>query len=469
MRAISRAVTPPVPATSTTATGACCRRYARPRFQSGLAAPREGLGELPPHSMLATGALLRSLLVNAISSHRTLLTPSLWTLSTIADPAKKGFVGSLLDVHRNPLLRRFLKATVYDQFCAGQNAAEAMETVRGIKKMGYQGVILTYARELVDGPGEEAEDRGTEEAVAKQQIQEWYDGVMKTLEIIGKDDFLALKFTGAGNAVAKVLEASNEPLPSQMADAIDRICDRAMERQVRIFVDAEHQSVQHSIDTITLDMMRTFNRNGKVLVYNTYQIYLKSAPQTLLAHLKTAAADGFAVGVKLVRGAYINSEPRYLIHDTKDDTDAAYNLVVKALLERQYAPLGRSSIGGPLPLPFPHIELFLGTHNKESVLFAHDLSETRLNTQQLTPRVQYGQLLGMADDVSCRLLQRAAIAKRAGSVPPQVYKCTSWGPLDDCLAYLVRRAVENRDAVSRTWEEYAALKAEAWRRLKTRG
>ena len=454
----------PLVSASPISTAVRSRYYGYPRHQSSLTAQNGSGRELPPHSMLPTKVLLRSLLVSTISSHRLLLSPSLWILSAIASPSKKGL---LLDVNRNPLLRSFLKTTVYDQFCAGENGPEAISTVREVKRMGFQGVILTYAREIVDGLGEE-ESRETGAAVARNQIQEWYDGVMETVEMIGKHDFAALKFTGAGDAVIKVLEAENEPLPAQMTDAINKICQRAMERQVRIFIDAEHQVVQRSIDTIALDMMRAFNRNGAVVVYNTYQIYLKSAPAKLLAHLKTAAADGFGLGIKLVRGAYINSEPRHLIHDTKADTDASYNLVARAILERQYSPLGTSRIGGPLPLPFPPVALFLGTHNRESVLLAHNLYENRLSMQQQTPRVEYGQLLGMADEVSCRLLQKADAAKLAGSVPPEVYKCTSWGPLDDCLSYLVRRVVENRDAVSRTWSEYAALKAEAWRRIKAK-
>ena len=51
---------------------------------------------------------------------------------------------------------------------------------------------------------------------------------------------------------------------------------------------------------------------------------------------------------------------------------------------------------------------------------------------------------------------------------PHVFKCSTWGAMSECIAYLLRRAVENRDAVLRTKDEYNALKSEAWRRLHSR-
>jgi hypothetical protein len=77
--------------------------------------------------------------------------------------------------------------------------------------------------------------------------------------------------------------------------------------------------------------------------------------------------------------------------------------------------------------------------------------------------VGFGQLHGMSDEVSFSLLQE----KNEDQTAPDVYKCTTWGSLGECLAYLLRRAVENRDAVLRTSDEYAALKAEVKRRIRS--
>lgn len=95
------------------------------------------------------------------------------------------------------------------------------------------------------------------------------------------------------------------------------------------------------------------------------------------------------------------------------------------------------------------------------------IQERRLSAGLSTTQVQYGQLLGMADGVSCKLLQLGE-EKSHGSrqAAPEVLKCLSWGTLGDCLSYLLRRAVENQDAVGRIKEEYITLRQDTFRRLK---
>ncbi|KAF9881156.1 hypothetical protein CkaCkLH20_01306 [Colletotrichum karsti] len=372
----------------------------------------------------------------------------------------------VFDVQRNPLLHGLMKRTMYNHFCAGENQAEVTSTISEIKRMGFRGAILTYAREIVvDNRTEEEVGRGMkEESTASETekdsgIDAWREGVLTTVEMLGEGDILALKLTGAGPAVSETL-SSGRPLPKQMKEALAEVCSRAVERKARIFVDAEQVKVQPGIDTVALDLMRQFNTNGKgAVVYNTYQAYLKSTPDTLYEHMKVAKNDDFVLGVKLVRGAYISSEPRHLINDTKEDTDDSYDSVAKGLLSQSYRDFGAA--GGET---FPQLELFLATHNKHSVLAANELQQSRVKSGQPLTKIQYGQLLGMADEVSFSLLQQADVELKEkgakGMAPVEVYKCLSWGSLGDCLSYLLRRAVENRDAVSRTKSEFEALKTE---------
>lgn len=248
-----------------------------------------------------------------------------------------------------------------------------------------------------------------------------------------------------------------------MLQALEEICEEAIRRKASILVDSEQQSVQPGIDLVALDLMRKYNGGGRAIVYNTYQAYLKCTSDVLLRHLRQASEEHFTIGVKLVRGAYMNSEPRQLIHDTKEDTDNTYDSIAQSLLEGQYRDLGGSSRA-----KFPKLHLFLATHNRASTLRAYELQRTRAEMGLTLVPVQYGQLLGMADEVSCTLLQ----LKEEGSqgkrfVSPEAYKCLSWGTLGDCLSYLSRRAIENRDAVSRTKTEYFALRREVWRRIKS--
>ncbi|KAH8427612.1 uncharacterized protein LDX57_005324 [Aspergillus melleus] len=408
--------------------------------------------------------LVRSLLVATVSSHRWLLTPALWFLSLIVHPRI-----ALLDVNKNPILRGILKPIFYNHFCAGENGNEVRSTVRNIKDMGFKGVILTYAREVVvDASKEKTTSPETSSETGNYSptpshnpdIEAWRQGVLETVEMVGKGDILALKLTGAGEPAMRALLA-RQPLPEQMTLALREICARAVERQARIFIDAEQQSVQPAIDEIALQLMEDFNKDGEAVVYNTYQAYLKCTPATVLAHLEVAEKKNFTLGIKLVRGAYINSEPRGVINDTKSDTDSSYNSIAEGVIKRQLGPFGKGK------QTFPSAELFLATHNKDSALLANRWSDEQVLAGLPATKVQYGQLLGMADGVSCRLLQIGNDGDNtAGRAAPEVFKCLSWGSLGDCLSYLLRRAVENRDAVERTKEEYLQVRREVLRRIR---
>jgi hypothetical protein len=146
--------------------------------------------------------LLRSLLIATVSSHRTLLTPSLAILSFFSKPRP-----ALFSVEKNPLLHAIFKSTLYRHFCAGENVGEVKTTIKGIKDMGFRGVILTYAREVVvDSSMEQEVGVGAleykekdaaeleKEVAFDEGIQAWRDGVLETASMLGEGDFLALKY-----------------------------------------------------------------------------------------------------------------------------------------------------------------------------------------------------------------------------------------------------------------------------------
>lgn len=245
-----------------------------------------------------------------------------------------------------------------------------------------------------------------------------------------------------------------------MLDALDEIATKCKERHIQIIVDAESQHFQKGIARTTLELMRKFNRDGKAVIYNTYQAYLKGTPQVLAHHLAEANKDGFTLGLKLVRGAYIASDDRSLIHDTKQDTDDAYNGIAQGALRRQIGIFGGD---GPGAQPFPSVNLFLASHNRDSVISAQRLHRQRTEAGLPTVPVAFGQLHGMSDEVSLSLLQE----KCCDGTSPDVFKCSTWGSMGECVGYLLRRAVENRDAVLRTNEEFVALRKEAARRFKS--
>lgn len=241
-----------------------------------------------------------------------------------------------------------------------------------------------------------------------------------------------------------------------MMDALYEICTKSKKQGARVWVDAESQLYQEGIFKVGIELMRKYNRDGYAAIYNTYQAYLKSTPDTLAKHLAIASDEGFTLGVKVVRGAYLSSDKRSLIHDTKQDTDDAYNSITQGALRQELGEFGTK--GGR---PFPSVNLILASHNRASVLAAHSLHRQRTDAGLPTVPVGFAQLQGMSDEVSFGLLQ----LKSGDRSAPEVYKCSTWGTFGECLAYLVRRALENRDAASRTIDEYVALKAEAKRRF----
>lgn len=218
-------------------------------------------------------------------------------------------------------------------------------------------------------------------------------------------------------------------------------------------VDAENQAYQSTVDAWTVDLMRHFNVDGNVVVLNTYQSYLKSCRTTLQSHLQLAQQLGWTLGVKLVRGAYIQSDPRERIHDSKEETDRCFNSIVSDLMRKSYPGVDAGK-------EFPDVQLFLASHNAESTR-----SALRLHRQsQPTRSFESGQLQGMADEVSCEMLDEADKARSSASAErlhaPEVYKYLSWGSVKECLHYLMRRATENQGATERLKEGLVEMRRE---------
>jgi len=268
----------------------------------------------------------------------------------------------------------------------------------------------------------------------------------------------------------------NEEPPAAFIEAMDRICEKAKTQGCRLWVDSEQQAVQASIDRWTIPLMRKYNANNTdtPLVYNTLQSYLKQSRPKLKAQIAAAQQEGWTLAIKLVRGAYIDSDPRELIHDTKEDTDASYNGIVHDLLSGSPELGFSSSSSSSVQDSTPKVHLFLAGHNPASVNAAIDLMQTLSAAGKLKAKPEFGQLQGMADELGCSVLQRAdemrASGARAGNksvaaAVPLVYKCLTWGSVQECMQYLLRRAIENSGGTARMKDGYAAYMAELRRRV----
>ncbi|CEL10791.1 Putative Proline oxidase [Aspergillus calidoustus] len=418
-----------------------------------------------PLAKLPLSSVLRSLLILSVSSSSILLKPCIYTLSALAHPKTP-----LLDVAKNPLLNLLVKHSLYKQFNAGENKLEVQRSINAIKELGYRGVLLGYAREVLVG---ESNTDPADEKASRQEIQMWLDGTLQTVDMAQEGDFVALKFTGMGVQALHYLQRQAAPSPF-MDQAIQQVCDLAVSRNVRLLVDAEEQAVQPGIEEWTMKYQKYCNSRtpGRAVFYNTYQAYLCSTPATLARHLEISRREGYTLGVKLVRGAYLKTEPRHLIWSKKEETDQCYDGVVEALLTRRYNSMLKSA-SPEHATELPPVNVIIATHNRESVRKAHALRlQQAARGEGSDVELSYAQLQGMADEISCELLEGFQSAeaeegkKVAPSESPNVYKLLTWGSVKECMGFLLRRAVENTEAVGRTKQSQEAMFGELKRRAR---
>ncbi|EXJ62077.1 hypothetical protein A1O7_02510 [Cladophialophora yegresii CBS 114405] len=364
---------------------------------------------------------------------------------------------------RNPLLHFLLKRTFYAQFCAGETPPEVRVTIADLKNIGFGGVILGHAKEVVLSK-EELESLSAQPTAMDQaqvdagEVATWRENTISTIELTQRGDYVALKFSGAGRQALRRLKATVACSP-EFQDAVHDICKRAEQRGVGLLFDAEQASLQEGIDNWTMYFAKIYNKE-KAVVYGTYQAYAKRTPSNLASHLELARREGFVLGVKLVRGAYMGSDPRELLWGTIDETHKCYNSIARAIMQKRYQGILQPVEGASME--FPRVSLVLATHNAESVRLARELRDEQARNGEERIELAYGQLMGMADNVSCEVVQTARTRLEShGSNPdvevPKAYKYLVWGRMGECMKYLLRRAHENKDAVSRTVDARRAL------------
>ncbi|CCU81788.1 unnamed protein product [Blumeria hordei] len=417
--------------------------------------------EVPPTplSILPLSTIIRSIALKSIFSSRFLLPPCLAITSFIANTSLR-----LFSPESNPLVHILFKSFFYKHFCAGETLPEVRKTTDTLRSIGYSGVVLAYAKETA--LDEKTSDSYTTSdfisKASKEEINRWTKGTLDTIALTVPGDFIALKLTGAGSHALSLLSRSLPP-STEIQEAISEICNTARQNNVCLLIDAEHSNIQKSIHDWSIRWMEQFNttNNGRAVIYNTYQAYLKETPLLLTEHLTIAGRKNFVLGVKLVRGAYLDSEPRHIIHDTKEETDKAYDKIAVNLVQCQYwAPKPFHSAEAE----FPDVCVMLATHNLISIRKVQAIREVRKERRDKNVDLVYAQLQGMADEIGCELiLSRGVTLGKEETDLTQAYVYLVWGTVGECMKYLLRRADENRDALQRK-----DGKVEEWKELRRR-
>jgi proline dehydrogenase len=330
-----------------------------------------------------------------------------------------------------------IKPTIFRQFCGGENLAECNLAIEKLAQSRI-GTILDYS---VEGENDENSfDRTCQEILAT------IDKARQNTHI----PFSVFKVTGLGDGALLKKVQDQTPLTDSEAaayarvrDRVNRICQQAHAAGIRVFVDAEESWFQDTIDQLTLEMMALYNKEAAI-VYNTYQLYRHDRLEVLKQDYETGRTQGYYVGAKLVRGAYMEKEVRVArqqgypnpINPTKAATDQLFNDALKFCVEH-----------------LNQVAICAGTHNEESCYLLLDLM-ARHGIAKDDARIYFAQLYGMSDNLSYNLAH-------AGY---NVAKYVPYGPVEAVIPYLLRRAEENTAIAGQSSREFNLVRKERLRR-----
>jgi proline dehydrogenase len=330
-----------------------------------------------------------------------------------------------------------IRATVFDHFCGGVNEVDCLTVV---DKMYTKGVssVLDYSVE-----GKEEED----------QFDAALRMTLKTIDFAKEKEaipFAVFKPTGFGRldlyekVGSKIELTESEKAEWNRVEArFDKVCSEAYQKNVPLLIDAEESWMQDAADDLVAQMMLKYNKQ-KAIVFNTLQMYRWDRLDNLKKLHQQAKTEGFYIGMKIVRGAYMEKENLRAIEKgyptpicvSKEATDLNYDAAIRYMVEN----IDRMSI-------------FAGTHNE---LSSYKLMEymQELNIEKKDARIWFGQLYGMSDNISYNLSANGY--NNAKYLP--------FGPVRDVMPYLIRRAEENTSVAGQTSRELKLITAERNRR-----
>lgn len=353
-------------------------------------------------------------------------------------------------------IKGIIRNTIFYQFVGGETLEQTASIARKLATYHVQ-AILDYGVE-----GGENGESGFDHACAE------FIRVINYASSQPNIPFMSIKVTGFARfelleKLDSSLESAAGPLMKRYAAALasfteeesaewkrvqsrmQMICEAAAAKNVGILVDAEETWIQDPVDVLSIQMMAEFNKE-KVIVFNTVQLYRRDRLSFLKDMQEAALLKDFVLGVKLVRGAYMEKERERAevrnypspIQENKDATDRDYNSGVSFCLDH-----------------LDHISVIIASHNEYSNLHATQLLlEKGLPLNH--PHVHFSQLYGMSDNITFNL------AKAGCSVS----KYLPFGPIEDVVPYLMRRAEENSSLSGQTGRELALIQKELNRRKR---
>ena len=363
-----------------------------------------------------------------------------WLFKIVANPrmVKFGKWATNVALKLRLPINGIIKKTIFKQFCGGVSIKDSLDASNKLAAGGVK-TILDYS---IEGKtSEEDFDKTVEEII----------GTIREAKDNPNIPFAVFKVTGI--CLFDTLEKANGSLEqltdiqlsdyNKMVDRVDRICGEANKLNVPIFIDAEETWIQNTIDRVVYEMSIKYNQE-RAIVFNTVQLYRHDRLAFMQAEIERARAEKWFIGLKLVRGAYMEKERERAvekgypspIQPDKDACDADFNSALKLSVEN-----------------LDILSICAGTHNEDSSAILADLLKKN-NIDFNDPRVYFAQLLGMSDHISFNLADKDFM----------VAKYVPYGPVKEVLPYLIRRAEENTSVAGQTSRELSLIMKEINRR-----
>jgi len=330
-----------------------------------------------------------------------------------------------------------LKTTVYEHFCGGEDLDETSPMVESLATHGVS-TILDYGVEAKDS--DEEFDANLTEQLRCIEFADRNESVpYVSCKITGYAPFSLLEKIDGGED----LDEAEQAALAQMNARLSRICEAASQLDVCVYVDAEESWIQDAIDGVVEDLMARFNQK-KPTVFNTVQLYRHDRLMYLETAHHKARDGGYILGVKLVRGAYMEKERARAkengypspIHGSKAAVDVDFDAALLYCIDN-----------------LDRIAFCAATHNEASCkLVAEAAVAKRIELDH--PHIHFAQLFGMSDHISFNLAKRGFNAS----------KYVPYGPVRDVVPYLIRRAQENRSVAGQVSRELRLILDEIRRR-----
>jgi proline dehydrogenase len=351
-------------------------------------------------------------------------------------------------------VKGLIRNTLFEQFVGGETLEETAKVADLLGQYNVN-VILDYGVEGGDH-GEKGLDHSCNEFIKVINYAATQPNIpFMSIKVTGLARFGLLEKLDAasharsgfeGKVHTELLDKNELAEWERVVARMDRICSTAAEKNVGVLVDAEESWIQDPVDAITMQMMEKYNRS-KAVVYNTIQLYRHDRLQFLKDSYQQAEEKQFILGAKLVRGAYMEKERKRAeemkypspIQPNKEATDRDYNLGVEFCIKH-----------------LERIALIVASHNEYSNLHATRLLQENglaLNHHH----IHFSQLYGMSDNITFNLA-------KAGC---PVSKYLPFGPIEEVVPYLMRRAQENSSVAGQTGRELGLIKTEIKRRAKS--